>query len=215
MSKTLGFLVLLGAVGRLSSATFYTAIDIGSLTGGATVPFAINSSGQVAGYSVDPSGAPRAFLYTGGAMQNLGALIGGLESAASGVNDLGAAVGTFKLGSGFRHAFLYSGGVAADLTPFHPANSGAVAINNSGQIAGTIDTAGAIRAFLYSGGAISLLPSFGGTETSSGGVNAAGQVTGEVPIASGPRSTTPARLRDTPLRSVFPPITRFYTRAAP
>ncbi len=67
-------------------------LDLGSL-GGISSACGLNNQGQVAGFSwLSASGPAHAFLYSGGAMTDLGTL-GGTNSWAIAVNDLGQVAG--------------------------------------------------------------------------------------------------------------------------
>ena len=136
----------------------YTVTDLGALPGyGISVPACINNGGQVAGWATDSTGYGHAFLYSGGAMQDLGTLGG--SSEALGINNSGQVVGLFVFTRGSNgttdHAFLYSGGQMQDLGTLGGVLSVAYGINDSGQIAGDAPTtSGDPHAILYSGGKI-------------------------------------------------------------
>ena len=91
----------------------YSITDLGTLPGGSySSAYAINSNGQVVGSSDTAAGALHAFLYSDGAMVDLGSVIA-TNSIANGINDAGQVVGTcfdsgFAWDEGF--SFLYSGG---------------------------------------------------------------------------------------------------------
>jgi probable HAF family extracellular repeat protein len=159
------------------AAASYTVVDIGTL-GGQTVPYAINEVGQVAGYS-EVAGVSHAFLYSNGAIQDLGTL-GGSQSTAYGINNNGDVVGSFTaLPLGLNHAFLYSNGVMTDLgTLAVNYQSGASQINNRGQIVGVAGTSTGSHAFLYNRGVMQDLGTLGGSNSSGSGINAVGQVVG-------------------------------------
>ena len=123
---------------------------------------AVNNSGQVVGTAfyggITPaSGLRRAFLYSNGAISDLGILPGFARSTGTDINDLGQVVGYSDLGGGYggggNRAFLYSDGELRNLNDLIPPDSGwtlsnAEAINNNGQIAGTGIFSGRYRAFL-------------------------------------------------------------------
>jgi probable HAF family extracellular repeat protein len=100
----------------------------------------VNDRGQVVGEI--PAGkdgsSTHAFLFTGGHLRDLGTLPGRPGSTARGINEAGTVVGA----SGGR-AFVYSNGKMTDLNALlAPAArksglvlTGAVAVNNKGQIA--------------------------------------------------------------------------------
>jgi probable HAF family extracellular repeat protein len=84
--------------------------DLGSLGGNWSYAFALNNSGDVVGYSNGPGFDDyHAFLFSGGVMQDLNALIpadsGWVLTGAYGINDYGQIVGAGSQG-GEIHAFL-------------------------------------------------------------------------------------------------------------
>jgi probable HAF family extracellular repeat protein len=113
-------------------AVVYASIspqDLGALAGAThSEALGINDLGQIVGYS--DIGHWDAFLYSGGAMQDLG------PGTAEGINNSGDVVGT----RGSR-AFLYGSGIMYDLSSLLSPGSSwtlydATAINNAGQIVG-------------------------------------------------------------------------------
>lgn len=147
--------------------------------------YAINSSGAVAGYSMDPLMNYRAFIWTAGSgAVQLGAM-GGSNSYASGVNDANQVVGHSTVASGFTHAFIWDGTLGfRDLGTLGGLNSYGYGINNSGSVVGYSNTAGGDpHAFVYISGILfdlnSLLKDAGGwTLTHAYAINDAGQITG-------------------------------------
>jgi len=128
-----------------SGSVIDSSNDLGSLAGpsGNSYGIAVNSSGQVAGYSDTLTGYPHAFLTSAsGAMADLGTL-GGASSQASGLNDSGLVVGFSFDASGNQLAFLSDGTTMFDLNALigieaaHWVLVDATAINNLGQIVGT------------------------------------------------------------------------------
>jgi probable HAF family extracellular repeat protein len=160
-------------------------IDLGYLGyGNESGAYAINSPGQVAGYSyVVPGVSCVAFLYSGGSMLNLG----GANSYGFGINDLGQEVGY----SGFwgpQRATLWNGGSAVNLGTLG-GGSMALGINNSGQIVGWSCLAdnSTYHAFLYSGGAMTdLQTSFGPGTSGANGINDHGQIVGSASVNGNP-----------------------------
>src|SRR6185295_15906778 len=76
---------------------------------------ALNSNGQVAGYFFDSESAPRAFLWSNGAAQDLGTL-GGSMSSGNTLNNAGQVAGfAFTAGDGEFHAFASAGNNLFDL----------------------------------------------------------------------------------------------------
>jgi probable HAF family extracellular repeat protein len=129
-----------------------TLVNLGTLGGNTSAPFALNNAGQAVGYSTVVSGSQHAFLYSNGVMADLGTL-GGPTSDAYALNDLGQVVGSSINGFSQQDAFLYSSGAITDLNSLLPANSGwqlqaATGIDDSGQIAGVGLLNGQAHAFL-------------------------------------------------------------------
>lgn len=156
--------------------------------------YGINNAGQVVGASnilYSRTGAlHHAFLYSGGAMRDLGTL-GGRQSFAFAINNAGQVAGYSQTTiipdtNPFNdpapyHAFLYSGGKMTDLGTLGGANSYAYGINNGGHVAGASQLAGdaATRAFVYSGGRMTALGTLGGTNSAAYGINDARHIVGE------------------------------------
>ena len=120
------------------------ADDLGTLGGRYSCGLGINDIGQVVGWADTGGGDRHAFLYSGGAMVDLGTVSGLQHSQANGINGLGMVGGCasndINLFDGL--AFLYSGsGPMQDLNGLIPPGSGwtllsASGINDSGQICG-------------------------------------------------------------------------------
>jgi probable HAF family extracellular repeat protein len=130
--------------------------DLGTLGGPTSEASGINSSGQVVGDSRIAATvfSSHAFLYSGGAMADLGTLYESFGSSALAINDKGQVVGTSSIdSSGAQHAFLYSGGTMTDLGALGGPVAGASGINNIGQVVGYwLDANFSSHAFLYSAG---------------------------------------------------------------
>ncbi len=71
----------------------YTVTDLGTLGGMQSEAFAVNASGQVAGWSNVNSSATDAFLDSGSAMVDFGTLGNNQGGAARGINSSGQVVG--------------------------------------------------------------------------------------------------------------------------
>jgi probable HAF family extracellular repeat protein len=129
---------------------------------------AVNSLGEVVGWSYGAAGGYMAFLIrplvdgqgqptqwfaddgTGAnsLMVSLGTL-GGANSWARDINDAGQIVGEADTAHGSTHAFLWQDGTMIDLGTLGGSTSSAAAINASGQIVGwALDAAGQKRAFV-------------------------------------------------------------------
>src|SRR5579864_480337 len=118
---------------------------------------AINASGQVVGGSNLPGDirnyTSHAFLYSNGAMKDLGTL-GASTSYAYGINDSGQVVGASGLpGNSGSHTFLYSNGTITDLGTLGGCCSEGYGINASGEVVGRASISGypawVTVAFLY------------------------------------------------------------------
>ena len=116
------------AVGNAFAAP-YVLTDLGTLGGGASEAYGINSSGQVVGWADTSSGAQHAFLDSGGTMKDLGTL-GGTDSCAYGINSSGQVVGVAETSSGTYDVFLYTNGTMKDLTAASGGGGGDYAIND-------------------------------------------------------------------------------------
>ncbi len=144
---------------------------------------AINSYGQVAGYSYRLEGTflyPHAFRYTDGVgMEDLGTL-GGDSSRALAMNDAGQVVGNSRIAPGdtTTRAFRYTDGVGMeDLgVLWEGSYTSANDINNAGQVVGQSGS-GAFR--FTDGVGIEHLGDLGGGGSIARAINDAGQVVGE------------------------------------
>jgi len=128
--------------------------DIGTLPfrNAFTLPEAINKRGQVVGGSgpyTPPNLVPRAFLWEGGSMRNLGNL-GADPSVARDINDRGQVTGYSSLTRrGVFHAFLWQNGRMIDIDGRRGVGqSMGTGINNRGHIVGNSDHLGP---FVYRG----------------------------------------------------------------
>lgn len=155
----------------IGTETFEVTIqmtDLGTLSGNSEA-FAINESGQVAGYS-----GSKPFLWENGVMKELALPAGFTSGRAQGLNNLGHVVGQMNGASGTR-AFLWTreGG----MRPLAGSdNSNAYAINDNGIVAGYAKMAdGTIRAAIWIEGLIQFLPP---GAVVAYDVNSAGEVVG-------------------------------------
>jgi probable HAF family extracellular repeat protein len=123
------------------------------------------------------SAAPPAFTIV-----DLGTL-GGAESVAFGVNELGDVVGWSLTRGGQQHACAWYDGVGTDLGTLGGTASRAWAINDAGTIVGESLLAGGsgdanFKAFIVDGGPMTMLPGLGGSWSVGYAINQAGVITG-------------------------------------
>ena len=118
-------------------------VDLGALPGlDYSQAYDINESGNIVGRSYDYYvEQTRAFFYSDGVMEDLGAL-GGQRSYANALNNADQVVGQAQTGSGQWHPFLWEDGVIYDLNDLIPGGSAwellsAKDINNAGWIVGS------------------------------------------------------------------------------
>jgi probable HAF family extracellular repeat protein len=142
----------------------------------ASLGYAINSSGQVAGFA-----GTGAALFSDGTTTSISSLLNAYFSYAYGISDNGLVVGyAGTKPNNYHHAFLYSAGTVTDLGTFPEGSlSHAYGVNTNGQVVGYADTASGTHAFVYSNGVMSDL----GTMTGSGfseaiAINNKGQIAG-------------------------------------
>jgi probable HAF family extracellular repeat protein len=105
--------------------------------------------------------------------------LGGTQSQAYGINNLGQIVGWSSLtGDASRHATLWKGGIPIDLGTLGE-SSEAYGINDAGQIVGYSSLTGGVHlATLWNGGTLTDLGTLGGTQSRAYGINNLGQIVG-------------------------------------
>lgn len=171
----------------------WSVTDLGTLGGsGGSVAYAINNLGQVTGGASPVTGVEHAFLYSGGALADIG---GGLVASGRGLNDAGMVTGIADGLNGYPNAFLYRNGSLSNLAPFGSSYSIGAGVNAAGQVALTFTPAGigTQRAALYSAGQLIDLGTLGGPNSGANAINAAGQITGYADRSLELRSSTMPR----------------------
>ncbi|RZS41246.1 putative HAF family extracellular repeat protein [Herbihabitans rhizosphaerae] len=148
---------------------------------------AINGRGQVVGSVQSTPGGKEAVRWTGGRMELLRGLGGGVSRVApskQAINFAGHVVGLSQTAAGVNHAVLWRAGRTIDLgtLPGHD-RSAAVAINDVGDVVGTSTTTdGRTHGFLWRKGRLHDL----GAGTEPAALNNAGQIVGWRSLPGGP-----------------------------
>ncbi len=137
MKTTLALLTALVAAGLAHGAIKYDITDLGPSAPGDSFGLAINSTGQVAGYSTPAN--TRAFRYTvGGSMVGLTSPGTGDASIGNAINDSGVVVGNTNTSpGGKRVAAVATGNALVPLGTLGGLTGNALGINNGGTIVGT------------------------------------------------------------------------------
>ena len=162
-------------------------MDLGTLGGSFSAGNFINRVGQIVGSSMTTGDHEiHAFLYSRGAMKDLGTLPGSTYSEPRALNDRGHVAGVWISTSDFgaQHCFLYTKGPLLDLgnVPGGTACTPA-AINSEDQVAGTVVIAGYLpHAFLYDGKKLKDLGTLGGSYSIGRAINSDGLAVGSSSI---------------------------------
>jgi probable HAF family extracellular repeat protein len=150
--------------------------DLGTLGGSNSVALGLNASGQVVGWAnSEGSEAQQAFLYGGGVLTNLGALLNdSTNSVARAINNGGTVVGEYQTGNGHQRPFVYANGLAIDLGFDGAANS----INDAGQIVGYERAGVGKLGFILTGAQRLYVGTFGSNDTEVVDINTNGVAAG-------------------------------------
>ena len=160
-----------------------TVFPLFGSTGSGSDASAINGLGHITGSFVPGADSIRhVFLYSNGAIQDLGTL-DGLPSGAQDINISDEIVGSADTTAGSR-AFLYANSKFTDLGSLGGASSWATGVNDAGKIVGSSTLAGPDpqerRAFLYVNGRMfdlnELIDSLPWPLTSAPKINNRGQI---------------------------------------
>ncbi len=169
-----------------SDVSLYSAgswINLGTFGGNSGIGNAVNTSGQVSGYSTQADGTYRAFLTINGTLTDIGDLGGG-SAVAYGINDSGQVVGSSVTTEGANHPFLYANGQMIDLgTLGSPDNvdwwNSAQGVNKAGVVVGTsYDAQGNFHPFIWQNGKMTKLSTLGGEWGEGYAINNKLQTTG-------------------------------------
>ncbi len=143
--------LLLGSAQQVQAILPYEITELGTLTGGKTYAYDLNTSGQVVGVSGN-----EAFCWENGTISGLGMLPGGFfGSEARAINDSGVWVGRSDVGIADWHAVWSDpNGNIQDLNDLLPGGSPwelkeAWDINNSGIVVGYGIKGGSTRAYAF------------------------------------------------------------------
>jgi probable HAF family extracellular repeat protein len=142
--RAASILILFASVPATAQIPWSRAIEsvtvLPTFGGSDTAATAISELGHVVGSSTSESGDQHAFLWTRtGGMRDLTPTA--RYSIAAGVNDFGQVVGLYKTEGWLDRPFVWTKGTGAIDLPLLGHNTGSArAINNAGQILGTLDS---------------------------------------------------------------------------
>ena len=159
---------------------------LGDLGGGYSIAEAINDRGDVVGRSATAQNEMHSFLWRDGVMTDIGGAVRAVD-----INDHGQVVGDGYSAAGNLHAFLWNRGAVVDLSPT-AIWSLAGAVNQRGQVAGTIGYASDQHAAVWQDGTMTDLgtlprPGYSTSFSSASDINDRGQVVGWSDTAAGYR----------------------------
>ena len=140
----------------------------------------INDAGQVIGRYFFTALPSMGFLYTNGSVITIKA--DPEFTDPTGINNAGQIVGNVGFGFG---GFLYIGGSFTTIDVPGASETGAIAINDRGQIVGGFSNSTGNHGFLYTGGSFTTIDVPGASETEAFGINDRGQIVGDFSDSTG------------------------------
>jgi probable HAF family extracellular repeat protein len=182
-----------------------TAYTVSELSDADRVPCRLNNLGDVAGRAGDSlSGKAGATIWNHGSLRrrNLGNIVGGEYSSASGINDAGEAAGAANIAKSVVPFVWTPTGGLRRIPPLPGDNCGqALGINRDGHVVGYSSGPNGKRAFLWTRRSgvrdLGILP--GGNYSSASDINDLDEVAGTSGSAAGERAvlwTTNGNIRD-------------------
>ena len=161
------------ALAHAAKAPRWTVIDLGALGPYGSTATALNDKGDVVGYSY-VNGANHAFLWSNGAMRDLGTPPGSPSSSAVGVSDR-----TRVLGLDWNsNAWTWQEGAWSSVGVHGPAD-----INRPGAITGTYTSGPGLHSYLYKDGVFTDLGTLGGNNTYAASMNDKSMIVGNGELA--------------------------------
>lgn len=147
--------------------------------GSSTAASALSPNGSIAvvGYYLNPTDVPVGFLYKNGKFTDIPGPSGATATFASGINDRGVIVGTYRDSGGLPHGFILRGKTYTTLDVPGAMTTVAAGINNNGSIVlSWLDSKGVFESSLYDGKTYKTIDVPGATNSFAAGLNTAANV---------------------------------------